>query len=72
MGMPDLVKTHRTFIEMFNETRTIRIRGKNVDDLDLEKLDELIQKTTNKGYRFNLRGLFKGSKKPQSDTTEQQ
>jgi hypothetical protein len=70
--MPDLAKMHRTIVEKFNETRTIRIKGKNVDDLDLEKLGELIQQATKKSSRFNLRGLFKGSKKSKSDTTKQQ
>ena len=67
--MPDLAKMRRTFIEMFNETRIIRIRGKNVDDLDLEKLGELIQQTTAKSSRFNLRGLFKGSKRSKPEST---
>ena len=70
--MSNLAKMHRTFIEKFNETRTIRIKGKNVDDLNLEKLGELIQQATKKSSRFNLRGLFKNSKKPQSDVTKQQ
>ncbi len=72
MEMPDLAKMHRTFIEKFNETRTIRIKGKNVDDLDLEKLGELIQQTTKKSSRFNLGNLLKGSKKSKSDTTKRQ
>ena len=38
LGMPDLAKMHRKILEKFNETRTIRIKGKNIDDLDLEKI----------------------------------
>lgn len=72
VGFSTTAEIHRTFLQKFNETRTIRIIGKNVDDLDLEKLGELIQQATKKSSRFNLRGLFKGSKKPQSDTTKQQ
>jgi uncharacterized protein (DUF111 family) len=63
MGLHKVAKINRVFLEKFNETRTIRVKGKNVDDLDLEKLGELIQQATKKSSRFNLRGLFKGSKR---------
>ena len=33
----------RILIEKFKETRIIRIKGKNVDDLDLQKLTNSIQ-----------------------------
>ena len=59
---------YRTFLEKFNETRTIRIVGKNVDDLDLEKLGELIRQATEKSSKFNFRGLFKGLKKSQPNS----
>jgi hypothetical protein len=63
IGLPELAKMKRTIIEKFNETRTILIRGKNVDDIDLEKIGNLIQLASNKSSLFNLRGLFKGFKR---------
>jgi predicted transcriptional regulator len=62
-GMLKAAGIPRTIIEKFNETRTIRIRGKNVDDLELEKIGNLIQQATEKSSKFNLRGLFKGLKR---------
>jgi hypothetical protein len=59
-------KTPNTFkimLEKFNETRTIRIKGRNVDDLDLEKIRDLIQQANEKSSRFNLRGLLQGLKR---------
>ena len=67
-----LARDIRILLEKFGETRTMKIKGKNVDDLDLEKLGELIQQATKKSSRFNLKGLFKGSKKLQSDITKKQ
>ncbi|MHA2408088.1 MAG: helix-turn-helix domain-containing protein, partial [Candidatus Ranarchaeia archaeon] len=34
---------YRTFLEKYKEMRTIRIKGKNVDDLDLEKIGNMIK-----------------------------
>ena len=50
---------YRTVLEKFRETRTIRIKGKNVDDLDLQKLGNLIQQANEKSSKFNLKGLLK-------------
>jgi hypothetical protein len=72
IGLLGVAKMERTIIEKFNETRTIRIKGKNVDDLDLEKLGNLIQQANNKSSKFSFGRLFKSSKKSQSDTTKQQ
>ena len=71
-GMKRLANLYKVMLETLRETRTIKIKGKNVDDLDLEKLGELIQQATKKSSRFNLKGLFKGSKKLQSDITKKQ
>ena len=46
-------------LEKMKETRTIRIKGKNVDDLDLEKLGKLIQEAYEKRTNFSLKRLFK-------------
>jgi len=53
----------RTLLETLRETRTIKIKGKNVDDLDLEKLGNLIQQAHKKSSKVNLRNLFKILKK---------
>jgi DNA-binding Lrp family transcriptional regulator len=67
-----VAEINRVFLEKFNETRTIRIKGKNVDELDLEKLGNLIQQATEKSSKFNLRGLFKGLKKSRPDISQRQ
>ena len=72
MGFSKSAKIPKTIIEKFNETRTIRINGKNVDDLELKKLGNLIQQATKKSSKFSFGRLFKGSKKSQLDTTKHQ
>lgn len=49
----------KTIIEKYDETRTIRIKGKNVDDIDLEKIANLIQQANEKSSKFNLKRLVK-------------
>jgi hypothetical protein len=39
---------------------SIQIKGKNVDELDLEKLENLIQQANQRSFKVNLKGLFKG------------
>jgi hypothetical protein len=56
---------YRIVLEKLNETRTIKIKGKNVDDLDLEKVGNLLQQATKRSSKFNFKGLFKGLKKSQ-------
>lgn len=48
-----------TIMETFNETRTIKITGKNVDELDLEKMADLIQQANEKSSKVNLKGMLK-------------
>ena len=50
---------YRITLEKFNETRTIKIKGKNVDDLDLEKVAKLIEQANEKSSNFNLKGILK-------------
>ena len=50
---------YRVCLETLRDTRTIRIKAKNVDDLDLEKLGNLIQQANEKSSKFNLKGLLK-------------
>jgi biotin operon repressor len=53
----------RIMLEKLRETRTIRIKGKNVDDLDLQKLGNLIQQANEKSSKINFKGLFKKLKR---------
>lgn len=59
LGYSITAKMFETMIEKFNETRTIKIRGKNVDDLDLEKIAVMIQQANEKGSKLNVKGLLK-------------
>jgi predicted ArsR family transcriptional regulator len=56
---PELGALYRTIIEKERETRTIRIRGKNVDDLDLQRIGNLIQQAQDANSNFKLDGFFK-------------
>jgi len=56
---PRTAETYRILLETLRETRTIKIKGKNVDDLDLERLGNMIQQASKKRSKVNLRGLFK-------------
>jgi DNA-binding transcriptional MocR family regulator len=67
-GSPKTPSTYRIALDALRETRTIRIKGKNVDDLDLEKLGNLIQQANEKSSKVNLRGLFKSLKRSQPDS----
>lgn len=49
----------KTFLEKFRETRIIRVRGKNVDSLDLEKLQGLIQQAYERSSKAKFGSLFK-------------
>jgi hypothetical protein len=54
---------YRIILEKFNETRTIKIKGKNVDNLDLEKVGNLIQQTIEESSKVNSSRLVKILKK---------
>ena len=58
-NLPESSNPFRVFLETLRETRTIRIKGKNVDDLDLEKLGNLIQQANEKSSKINLKRLLK-------------
>lgn len=60
---PRVAELYRIPLEKLKETRTITIRGKNVDDLDLERLGNLIQQANEKSSKINLKGLLKKLKK---------
>jgi DeoR/GlpR family transcriptional regulator of sugar metabolism len=63
LGLSGIVEMNKAILEKFDEARTIRIKGKNIDDLELQKIDNLIREATARSSRFNLKGLFKNLKK---------
>ena len=67
---PEPGNLYRICLEKLRETRTIKIKGKNVDDLDLEKLGNLIQQANQKSSKVNLRGLFKSLKRQHTNTSQ--
>jgi predicted transcriptional regulator len=62
----------KILLEKLRETRTIKIKGKNVDDLDLEKLGNLIKQANKKSSKVDLKGLFKSLKKSRPDNSQGQ
>ncbi len=64
------VNTFEIALEKLKETRTIRIKGKNVDDLDLEKLGTLIQQANKKASKVNLKGLLKTLRRPHANDSQ--
>ena len=56
---PESEKIVRPLIETFKKARTITIRGKNVDELDLEKVAKLIKQANERTSNFNLKGILK-------------
>jgi hypothetical protein len=62
-GLVRTAEAMRLVLRRFNETRIIRITGKNIDNLDLEKIGNLIQQANERSHRFNFKGLLKSFKK---------
>jgi len=62
-SLPKTANIYRTILQTLRETRTIKVKGKNIDNLNLEKLGALIQQANKKSSRINLKGLFKGLKR---------
>ncbi len=50
-------------LDKLKETRTIRITGKNVDDLDLKKVTALIEQANQNSLKASLKGVFRGLKR---------
>jgi DNA-binding Lrp family transcriptional regulator len=69
---PKTGNTYRIFLEKFKETRTIRIKGKNVDNLDLEKIGNLIQQANEKSFKVNFRGLLKSLKRSHTNDSHRE
>jgi hypothetical protein len=58
-GFTEFAKDCKIILDKYNETRTIRIKGKNVDDLSLEKIASLIQQANEKTSKPELKGIYK-------------
>ena len=65
-------ETMRILLEKLNETRIIRIKGKNVDNLDLEKLGNLIQQANQKASKVILKGLLKSLKRSRPNNSQRE
>jgi AcrR family transcriptional regulator len=63
VGFQEVANITRTFLEKFNETRIVKIKGKNVDDLDLEKIANMIQQANEKSSSVKWKRLSKILKK---------
>ena len=68
----DKDNAYRISLEKFRETRTIRIKGKNVDDLNLEKLGNLVQQANEKASKVNLRGFLKSFKRSHANHSQRE
>lgn len=62
MNDPDNI--FKISLDVLEETRTIRVIGKNVDDLSLQKISELVKEATESSYKIKLKNLFKKAPKP--------
>jgi hypothetical protein len=69
---PLTAETYRILLEKLKETRTIKIKGKNVDDLDLEKLQNLILQANHKGSKIDFKGFLKILKKSRVDDSQKE
>jgi Mn-dependent DtxR family transcriptional regulator len=63
MNLSDLAEDLNIILNKYNESRTIRIKGKNVDDIELQKLANMIQEANERGSKTDVKNVFKGLKK---------
>jgi uncharacterized protein YdeI (YjbR/CyaY-like superfamily) len=64
LQLTDSAELIRILLEKFDKTRTIRIRGRNVDSIDLEKVQSLVQQAyehSSKTKFGNVLKRFKGA-----------
>jgi len=71
-SFPKTTSLYRICLEKLKETRTIKIKGKNVDDLDLEKIGKLIQQANERSSKVNLKGLFKSLKRSHANNSQRE
>jgi hypothetical protein len=65
MGLSGVADMEKTIIEKFNETRRIKITAKNVSDLDIEKVSNLILEANEKSAKVSFKRILKSLKIPQ-------
>lgn len=68
-GTNDPENIFKISLDKLEETRTIRIIGKNVDDLDLKKISDLIQQADIKNSKVDLRSILKNLKRRRLNNT---
>jgi DNA-binding MarR family transcriptional regulator len=65
IGFSGVADIDKTIIEKFNETRRIKITAKNVSDLDIEKVSNLILEANEKSAKVSFKRILKSVKIPQ-------
>jgi len=65
IGFSEIAKMDRKILERFDETRIIKITGKNVDSLDLDKISELVKQATENSYKAKIKKFFRKPKQRQ-------
>jgi hypothetical protein len=65
IGLSGIGDTERILVENFNQTRRIKITGKNVSDLDIEKVSNLILEANEKSAKVSFKRILKSLKIPQ-------
>ena len=58
INLSEDANVYKILLKNLKEARTIRVRGKNVDELDLEKVGKLVSESTKKSSRFDFKKLF--------------
>jgi len=69
---PKSAQIYRILLEKEKESRTIRITGKNVDDLDLEKVQNLILQANHKGSKIDFKGFLKSLKRSRANNSQRE
>jgi DNA-binding MarR family transcriptional regulator len=68
LGWNETAQIEKTLIEQFNQTRRIRIIGRNVEDIDMEKVGNLILQASEKSSKVSFKRFLKNFKLPQLST----
>jgi hypothetical protein len=63
---------YRILLEKEKESRTIRITGKNVNDIDLEKMQNLVLQANKKSSKIDLKGFLKSLKRSRPNNPQGQ
>lgn len=71
-NFPEVAGLYRTILEKIRETRTIKITGKNVDNLDLEKAQNLILLANQKTSKIDFKGLLRSLKRSRTNNSQKE